>query len=286
MELRCDSVTKNYGSVTGLKDFTYTFTPGIYGLLGPNGAGKSTLIHLLTDNVTRTTGHITWNGTEILNLGSAYRRELGYMPQQQGFFPELSVLAFLRYLAELKGIPHSRSRQECQNRMDQVGISDWKHRPIGQPSVGMRQRVLLAQALLGDPLVLFLDEPTAGLDPKERIRIRNLIAQLGGERIILLATHIVSDVELIADQILIMRGGQLCKHGRPQELETELTEKVRLYPLPEAEKYIGPGCLAGNSVRRGDESWMHLVGDHLPEGGVLPAAVTLDDVYLYWTGDV
>lgn len=285
MELYCEKVWKNYGSVVGLQEFTYTFGPGIYGLLGPNGSGKSTLINMLTDNVSRTGGEISWDGTDILSLGRVYRKLIGYMPQQQGFFPDLSVMAFMRYLAELKGIPHRQSREECQRRLDQVGIVEWRNRPIGQLSVGMRQRVLLAQALLGEPSILFLDEPTAGLDPKERIRIRNLISKLGGDKIIILATHIVSDVELIADQILLMNRGKLCKQGRVSELENELAGKVLLYKIEEAERHVGKNCLAGNTVRRGDDIWMHLVGDELPPDGVQPEAISLDDVYLYWTGD-
>lgn len=286
MELICKGLTKHYGAFVGLGDFNQTFTPGVYGILGPNGSGKSTLMNLLTDNISRTKGEILLDGKEILTLGAAYRRRVGYMPQQQGFFPELSALAFLRYMAELKGIPHRESREECLRCLAAVGLAEAQNKAIGAFSVGMRQRVLLAQALLGEPDILLLDEPTAGLDPRERVRVRNLISGLREQRVVLVATHIVSDVELIADQILILRKGTLLTAEPQQALEARLTDKVRLYPAEEQEALTaGTHLRVGSELRRGGRTLVRLIGDALPEGGLPPEEITLDDVYLYYAGD-
>ena len=216
MELRIEHLTKKYGEKVALRDFTYTFTPGIYGILGANGAGKSTLMNLITDNVKRNEGQILWNGTDILKLGKRFRAKLGYMPQQQGMYNDFSARAFLRYMAQIKEI--KQADEQIEQLLDVVNLREDAHKKVGGFSGGMRQRVLLAQALLGDPQILILDEPTAGLDPRERLRLRQYIADLAQNRIVFLTTHIVSDIESIADDVLLMKQGELVRHGAPEEL--------------------------------------------------------------------
>lgn len=222
MELKLTEVTKQYGEKTALDHFSYTFHTGIYGILGANGAGKSTMMNLITDNLRRDGGSITLDGVEIRKMGAEYRRVLGYMTQQQGLYEGMTAESFLVYMAHLKEIPRKKISEEIQRVLEMTNLSDVRHNKIGSFSGGMKQRVLLAQSLLGDPKVLILDEPTAGLDPKERARLRDHIYRLSKDRIVLLATHIVSDIEAIADQILLMRQGTLLRSGTVGELIASL----------------------------------------------------------------
>lgn len=216
LEIR--DLSKNYGKKEALKGFNYTFEDGIYGMLGANGAGKSTLMNLITDNLKRTGGSIFFDGREILEMGADFRALVGYMPQQQGFYENFSARMFLFYMAELKGIRRREAKKQIEQLLQTVNLMDSADLKISGFSGGMRQRVLLAQALLGDPKILILDEPTAGLDPKERINLRNYIRQLSENKIILLATHVVSDVETIADRILILKDGELVADDEPKKL--------------------------------------------------------------------
>ena len=225
MELRIEGLTKQYGQKKALDAFSVTFTEGLYGILGANGAGKSTLMNLITDNISRTSGEILFDVTDILKLGKAFRTKVGYMPQQQGFYEQFSGRAFLHYMAELKEIPRKQAKVQVEELLKLVNLDGDAHRKVGGYSGGMKQRLLLAQALLGDPSILILDEPTAGLDPKERIRLRNYIADLGRNKIVLLATHIVSDIETIAGQVVLMQDGKLVRQGSVEELLEEMKEK-------------------------------------------------------------
>ena len=225
MELRIEGLKKQYGQKKALDAFSVTFTEGLYGILGANGAGKSTLMNLITDNISRTSGEILFDGTDILKLGKAFRTKVGYMPQQQGFYEQFSGRAFLHYMAELKEIPRKQAKVQVEELLKLVNLDGDAHRKVGGYSGGMKQRLLLAQALLGDPSILILDEPTAGLDPKERIRLRNYIADLGRNKIVLLATHIVSDIETIAGQVVLMQDGKLVRQGSVEELLEEMKEK-------------------------------------------------------------
>ena len=213
MELQLTEVTKKYGDKVALGNFSFTFQQGIYGILGANGAGKSTMMNLITDNLKRDGGEITFEGSDIRKLGAAYRRVLGYMTQQQGLYEGMTAESFLVYMARLKEIPRKAVQGEIDRVLEMTNLADVRHKKVGSFSGGMKQRVLLAQALLGDPKVLILDEPTAGLDPKERARLRDHIYRLSQNRIVLLATHIVSDIEAIADSILLMRQGKLLCSG-------------------------------------------------------------------------
>lgn len=224
MELKLTGLTKRYGQKVALNGFTYTFNEGIYGILGANGAGKSTLMNLITDNVHRDGGEILYGGTDVLKLGNDFRSLLGYMPQQQGLYESMTAETFLTYMARLKRIPGRNIKDEITRVLALTNLSDVRHAKIYSFSGGMKQRVLLAQAMLGEPKVLILDEPTAGLDPKERVRLRNYIFELSKNRIVLLATHIVSDIEAIAGDIILMKEGKIMLTGSPQELIASLPE--------------------------------------------------------------
>ena len=209
MELELREVTKKFGDKVALDRFSFTFRTGIYGILGANGAGKSTMMNLITDNLRRDGGSITYDGVEIKKLGADFRRVLGYMTQQQGLYEGMTAESFLVYMARLKEIPRKAVPGEIRRVLEMSNLADVSHKKVGEFSGGMKQRVLLAQALLGDPRVMILDEPTAGLDPKERARLRDHIYRRAQDRIVLLATHIVSDIEAIADCILLMKEGRL-----------------------------------------------------------------------------
>ena len=232
MKLELLDLTKRYGNFTALDHVNITFTEGIYGILGANGAGKSTMMNLLTDNIPRTEGQILFDGTDILKLGRDFRRVLGYMPQQQGCYEHMTAQTFLSYMADLKAIPKKQAGEEIERLLEITNLSDARHKKLGGYSGGMKQRVLLAQALLGDPKVVILDEPTAGLDPKERIRIRSFISSLSRGRIILLATHIVSDIESISDQIFMMKKGRVVGMDRPDRLIERVAQEVRESVVP------------------------------------------------------
>lgn len=209
MELAIRNATKQYGKKTALDDFSYTFSPGITAILGPNGAGKTTLMNLIADCVRRQSGDILYDGTDILKLGRAFREKLGFMPQSQGMYEQMTAFDFLYYMAQLKGIPRRAGIEQIKELLQVVNLESAAHLRLGGFSGGMRQRVMLAQALLGQPEVLLLDEPTAGLDPKERVRLREYIVAMSENRIVLITTHITADVETIADNILLMQHGRL-----------------------------------------------------------------------------
>lgn len=224
MELKLDNIVKRYGKLTALDGFSVTFGPGIYGILGANGAGKSTLMNLISDNIKRDGGSITFDGEEILDMGSRFRAVLGYMPQQQGVYAGMTAESFVSYMGRLKGLHGRALAENVEEVLKLTNLDGVRHKKVGGFSGGMKQRVLLSQALLGDPKVLILDEPTAGLDPRERVRIRDFIKELAADRIVLLATHIVSDIESIADEVLLMKKGKLLKMAPPAELVSSLPE--------------------------------------------------------------
>ena len=287
MQLELIDLTKRYGDFLALDHLNITFKTGIYGILGANGAGKSTMMNLLTDNISRSDGNILFDGTDILKMGKDFRKVLGYMPQQQGFYEQMTAYSFLFYMAELRGIPKKQAKEDIDKLLEITNLADVKHMKMGGFSGGMKQRVLLSQALLGDPKVVLLDEPTAGLDPKERIRIRNFISSLSRNKIILLATHIVSDIESISDQIILMKKGTLVDVGTPTELTNSVLGKVKELPCP-AEKLdeMQHRYKVGNVFQRNNETWVRVIGDDLPaEGRNVTEHLTLEDVYLYYLGE-
>ena len=224
--LSVEHVTKRYGSFTALEDISLSFRPGVYGLLAPNGAGKTTLIKLLTTLLFPTEGKILWEGEDILALGERYRGLLGYLPQEFGYYPGYTAESFLTYGAALQGIPRKEAAPRIRELMELVGLGDAGKKKLRQYSGGMLQRVGIAMALLNNPKLLILDEPTAGLDPRERVRFRNLIHSLSGDRIVILSTHIVSDIETIAGHIVMFRDHRLYACDTPQAICAGLKGKV------------------------------------------------------------
>ena len=292
MELELRELSKSYGSVKALNKISYTFKPGIYGILGANGAGKSTMINLITDNVSRDSnngGNILYDGEDILKLGKKFRAIVGYMPQQQGFYEDFSPKAFLKYMAEVKGLKRKNEEgksvaQQIDELLEVVNLTSVAYKKIGGFSGGMKQRVLLAQALLGNPKVLILDEPTAGLDPKERIGIRNYIAELSKDKIILFATHVVSDIECIADKVILVKKGQIVATGTPVELIEKMQGKVaELTCTLEDVGKLQEQYKVGNIRQRKNGLALRLVGDTLPDEAVkVEDNIDLEDVYLYY----
>lgn len=292
MELELKNLKKTYGTVQALKGVSYTFTAGIYGILGANGAGKSTMINLITDNVSRDGtdgGEILFDGEDILKLGKDFRALVGYMPQQQGFYEDFSPKAFLKYMAEIKGLKGKNNEGKSVNEqidelIEVVNLTHVAYKKIGGFSGGMKQRVLLAQALLGNPKILILDEPTAGLDPKERIGIRNYIAELSKDKIILFATHVVSDIECIADHVMLIKKGEIVVTGTPVELIEQMHGKVAeiTCTLDDVGK-LQEQYKVGNIRQRRNGLALRLVGDKLPDEAVkVEDNIDMEDVYLYY----
>ncbi len=226
MLLEIKDITKKYGKIVALSGVSLTLDTGVYGLLGPNGAGKSTLIQIVTGNLIPTSGKILYNGKNVKNNEKEYKKVLGYVPQSQGIYENFSAKKFLEYIAVLKSISKKEIASEVQRVLEVVGLLDVQHRKLGGFSGGMRQRVLIAQALLGNPEIIILDEPTAGLDPKERIKIRNFISRIAENKIILIATHVVSDVESIAKKIILLGSGTVRLEGTPKMLCESLKDRV------------------------------------------------------------
>lgn len=216
--IELDDVTKKYGEKHALSNVTLSLSNGIYGLLGPNGAGKSTMMNIITGNLRPTFGSVRFNGEDIFKLGWKYRDLLGYAPQQQGLYDAFSGRRFLCYMATLKNIPKREMKSEIERVLSYVNLTDAARKPIGAYSGGMKQRILIAQAILGDPKIVILDEPTAGLDPKERVRIREKIRDISGDKIILVSTHVVSDIQSIAKEIILLKNGEVIYSGSVSEL--------------------------------------------------------------------
>ena len=277
-------LTKSYGEKIALKQFSYMFEHGVYGILGPNGAGKSTLMKLLTDSIKRESGEILVDDIDILKQKKNYCSKLGYMAQNQELFPDMSAWEFLSYVAALKGISKKESTRQIDELMSSLHLEDSCYRKLGGFSGGMKRRVLLAQALLGEPEILILDEPTAGLDPKERIRIRNLISELAQNRTVLLSTHVVSDIECIAQQVLLLKEGELIKVDHSSNLIASLNGKVyeKYCTIEEMTRYQKEYGL-GNIYQRSKGQLLRLVGDQRPEGfEMVNHGIGLEDVYLYY----
>ena len=225
-ELQLEQLTKCYGNFAAVRDVNLTLGGGVYGLLGANGAGKTTLMRMLCGILTPTRGTVRCGGVDIARLGEEYRAMLGYLPQDFGFYPDFTGTEFLRYIAALKGLTRAETARRIPELLRQVGLADAGRKKLRAYSGGMRQRLGIAQAMLNDPQILILDEPTAGLDPRERVRFRNLIADYAKGRTVLLSTHIVSDVEAIADEILLMKGGRLVEQGTVPQLADTARGKV------------------------------------------------------------
>ncbi len=257
------------------------FSSGIYGLLGPNGAGKSTLINIMTAGISATSGDVIYAGENINKLGRAYRKRIGYMPQQQGLYDNFTGKHFLWYMAALKGMSRKEAKERIPMLLEIVSLKDVRNQRVGSYSGGMKQRLLLAQALLDAPEILILDEPTAGLDPKERIRIRNFISEIAKDKIVIIATHIVPDIECIAKDIILLGNGNVIDEGTPKELIKKLDGFVWEGSISEEQlsEYSKNYCVS-SVVLAGDSYRLRMVTDVAPEG-FERAEPTLEEVYLY-----
>ena len=287
MTLKLEGITKKYKDKTALGGITFSFTPGIYGLLGPNGAGKSTMMNLITDNLTPTKGRVLLDEKSIDELGSEYRKLLGYMPQQQNIYPELSLRRFLYFMASLKGLKKSEAEKDINHYVRMVKLEDVLGKKLGTFSGGMKQRALIAQVLIGNPGILILDEPTAGLDPKERIRIRNLISEVARDKIVIIATHVVTDIEFIAKEIIMLNNGNIIRSGSPFELLSELDGKVwNIFLSDEEIDEISVKYKVSNISRDTEGVIARIIADSYEDRWKKEAVrPNLEDLYLYLNGD-
>jgi len=286
MILAIERVGKRYrGDHWGLRDVSLRLEPGVLGLLGPNGAGKSSLMRILATIAQPTEGRVEWNGVDIARQPDAVRNVLGYLPQDFGVYPNLSPQEFLEYVGAAKGLAGAGARRRIDELLQLVNLTDARHRPLGGFSGGMRQRVGIAQALLNDPQLLIVDEPTAGLDPEERMRFRGLLSDLGGERIVILSTHIVSDVEATASRIALIRDGRLIAEASPEDLLRAAEGQVWEWVMPSAELQAAKSrLLISGTLRRSDGVRVRAVAAEAPVPEARSVAPNLEDAYLMRIG--
>jgi len=283
MELEIVGISKQYkGNIWGLRDFSLACARGVLALLGPNGAGKSTLMRILATITQPTEGRVTWNGVDITKAPDDLRAVLGYLPQDFGVYPNLNAFEFLEYIAALKGLDARAARKRIQELLEIVNLFDARKRPLAGYSGGMKQRVGIAQALLNDPQLLIVDEPTVGLDPEERVRFRNLISDLAGQRIVILSTHIVSDAESAATDVAVINRGRLVQHAPPERMLQEVDDKVwECIISSEESTLLRQEHLISSTVQRSDGVHVRVVSPQKPSANASPATPTLEDAYLY-----
>ena len=286
MKLELDGLTKEFGDFTEVNHINLTMTNGVYGLLGVNGAGKTTLMRMLCTLLKPTSGTICCNGKDIFNMDSEYRKLLGYLPQDFGFYPEFTVEDYLLYIAALKGIRPVVAKKRVKELISKVGLSKAAHKKMKKLSGGMKRRAGIAQAMLNNPKILILDEPTAGLDPNERIRFRNLISELSEDRLVLLSTHIVSDIEYIANEIWLMKDGEILHKGSIEELINSMTETVWECLVPKnrvsdfMEKYK-----ISNMKSEINQVMLRIISHEKPVENAMRVEASLEDVFLYYFGE-
>ena len=291
--LNISSISKSYHSTLALNQFTVMLTSGIYALLGPNGSGKSTLMNIITDNLKADSGEITYTSDEgitenILKMGVRFREKLGFMPQYPGLYPNFTVERFMWYMAALKGLPKEKAKKDIPEILAAVELDDVPKRKIAALSGGMKQRLTLAQAVLGDPEILILDEPTTGLDPKPRIAIRNYISKIAFNKIVIIATHVVSDIEFIARDIIMLKKGVIVDNAPPHELTKKIEGKVWNVPCLESEVQSMQDTFRVTNIARDDESGnvsLRVLSDEKPSEDSKIVTPTLEDYYLYVFGD-
>jgi len=286
VKLEFNDLTKEFGDFTAVNHINLTMTNGVYGLLGVNGAGKTTLMRMLCTLLKPTSGTICCNGKDIFNMDSEYRKLLGYLPQDFGFYPEFTVEDYLLYIAALKGIRPVVAKKRVKELISKVGLSKAAHKKMKKLSGGMKRRAGIAQAMLNNPKILILDEPTAGLDPNERIRFRNLISELSEDRLVLLSTHIVSDIEYIANEIWLMKDGEILHKGSIEELINSMTETVWECLVPKnrvsdfMEKYK-----ISNMKSEINQVMLRIISHEKPVENAMRVEASLEDVFLYYFGE-
>ncbi len=287
MRLRIETVSQQYSQrVWGLRNFSLELGPGVLGLVGPNGAGKSTLMRILATIARPTAGTVTWNAVDIVRQPDPLRQVLGYLPQDFGVYPNLNPVEFLEYIAAIKGLDGQAARRRIDELLAVVNLVDALQRPLGSFSGGMKQRVGIAQALLNDPQLLIVDEPTAGLDPEERVRFRNLLSDLSGDRIVILSTHIISDVEAIATQIALIRHGQLLRCEMPEMLLRGVEGKVWEWTAASTDlPALRERHLISGSIRHSEGVQVRVVEDARPAETAQAVAPRLEDAYLYFVSN-
>lgn len=286
MELKMSELTKEFRNVAVVSGISYTMTAGVYGLLGANGAGKTTLLRMLCTLLRPSRGSITWNGRDIYEMDGDYRKILGYLPQDFGYYPNFTVYDYMMYVSFIKGLRPVAAEQRIKMLLKQVGMDKAAHKKMKRLSGGMKRRVGIAQAMLGNPQILILDEPTAGLDPNERIHFRNLISKLSEDRLVLLSTHIVSDVEYLAREILLMEDGELKAAGTAQELIAAMPEQVWSVSVPK--KDIGSWMKAykvSNVTTEPEGAVLRIIASEKPAEHAVLEAAALEDLFLDYFGE-
>lgn len=282
-ELKLIDVEKSFKEKKAVQNINLSLKHGVYGLLGENGAGKTTLMRLICNILKPTQGSILCDGMEIGQMGGEYRRLLGYLPQDFGYYRDFSAHRFLNYMAALKAVPKEQSQKKIDELLEMAGLLGEKDKKLKTYSGGMIRRIGIAQALLNDPEILILDEPTAGLDPKERVRFRNMISSLGKERIVMLSTHIVSDVEYIADQIVIMRDGKMEQFGTRDEISGAVEGCVwKCLVSQEKAAALNRQYIVSNLRSAGEQVELRIVSEKRPTEDAVLQEVTLEDVYLFY----
>ena len=285
MRLAFENISKLYGDTVALEHIDLTLEHGVYGLLGPNGAGKTTLMRIMTDLLTPSTGRVLLNGQDIAAMGAAFRKKLGYLPQDFGVYPNFTAEQFLLYIARLKGLSKFEAKRQTDELLCMVGLEDKGQKKLKGFSGGQRQRVGIAQALLGDPEILVLDEPTAGLDPEERIRFRGIISDLSQQKTVLLSTHIVSDLEAVANKVILLKKGSVLDVKRPFELLEQIEGQVWIVTVPTAEEPTLTKEYACSNVMHTDgKSVIRLLSESRPHSDAIPTAPNMEDMYLYYFG--
>ena len=280
-----ENISKLYGNTVALEHIDLTLSYGIYGLLGPNGAGKTTLMRIMTDLLSPSTGRILLDGKDIAALGSEFRKRLGYLPQDFGVYPNFTAEQFLLYIGRLKGLSKFEAKRQTDVLLHLVGLEGKRRKKLESFSGGERQRVGIAQALLGNPDILILDEPTAGLDPEERIRFRSILSGLSQQRLVLLSTHIVSDLEAVANEIILLKNGVILTRETPFELLRTLEGSVWTATVPTEEEAVLTGTyLCSNVMHQDGKSVLRLISDHKPHPSAVSITPNMEDIYLKHLG--
>mgnify|MGYP000855206462 CR=1 FL=1 len=283
MELKLDNITKNYGTAATLSEVSFTLNPGVYGLLGANGAGKTTLFRIICGLMKPTQGAVKYNNRDISTQAESFRTILGFLPQDFSYYPDFTVLKFMLYISSLKGLNHKTAKKRCLKLLKQVGLDDVKGKRIRKYSGGMKQRLGIAQAMINDPEILILDEPTAGLDPKERVKFRKLISSFASKKIVILSTHIVADVEYIADEILILKEGRLVDRGSVPALLKEIQHQVWECLISEGEvTEMEEKFLVSNRRHVENDILLRIVSDKKPKEDARQVDPALEDLYLFY----